>query len=184
MKRGGGFTLIELMITITIMVILMTLAVVNLLSSQANGRDKERQADMDTLARGLEVYYLSGNPITNTPAGYYPGGQEVTTAAGTTPPYSRFLEGVPQTSFEAPNRDATNSFGVDPNYTTSAPGSNPDGSYDDTQARTLLATIPYLYQPLKRDNTFCASFADCVKFNLYYLTEADNTLHKIRSKNQ
>jgi prepilin-type N-terminal cleavage/methylation domain-containing protein len=184
MRRSEGFTLIELMITITIMVILMTLAVVNMLSAQANGRDQERQTDIVTLARGLEVYYASGNPYTNTPKGYYPGGQEITAAAATSPPFSNFLEGVSTTSFEAPGLTATSSFGVDPNYASSAPGSNPDGSYSDTQARTLLASKPYLYQPLTRSNTFCASYTNCVRFNLYYLTEVDNTVHVIRSKNQ
>jgi prepilin-type N-terminal cleavage/methylation domain-containing protein len=184
MKRGGGFTLVELMITITIMVILMTLATVNLLSAQAGGRDQERQTDIGAIDRGLEVYYLNGNPYANVPKGYYPGGQEVTAAASASPPFSNFLEGVSTTSYEAPDLSAASSFGVDPNYTTSAPGSNADGSYSDAQARTLIATRPYLYQPLTRSNTFCASYANCVKFNLYYLTEVDNVVHKITSKNQ
>ncbi len=184
MKRGEGFTLIELLITITIMTILMTLAVINALASQLDARDQERKTDVSTIVRGFEVYYMTGNPYTVTPKGYYPGGQEITSAAGTTPPYSNFLEGVGDTSFSAPNRTITDSFGIDSNYLSSAPGSNPDGSYSDAQARTLLANFPYLYQPLTRSNTFCASYANCVKFNMYYLTERDNTVQKIRSKNQ
>lgn len=181
MKRGGGFTLIELMITITIMVVLMSVAVVNMLSVQANGRDQERQTDIGAIARGLEVYYQSGNPYTSTPKGYYPGSQEVTNAAATTPPFSNFLEGVGTTSYTAPNLTDVTSFGVASATTT---GNNPDGSYDDTQARSFLSSKPYLYQPLTRSNTFCTSYANCVKFNLYYLTEVDNTVHVVRSKNQ
>lgn len=184
MKRGRGFTLIELMITVTIMIVLMALAIVNLLTSQIDTRDQERRTDIGTIARGLEVYYVSGNPYTNIPKGYYPGGQEVTTAIATTPPFNNFLEGVGQTSFQAPNEAVTDSFGVDANYATSAPGSNPDGSYSDSQARTLLASKPYLYQPLTRTNVFCASYVNCVKFNLYYLTERNNTVNVVRSKNQ
>jgi prepilin-type N-terminal cleavage/methylation domain-containing protein len=184
MKRGGGFTLVELMITITIMVILMALAVINVLTSQVDARDQERRADTGTIARGLEVYYVSGNPYTDTPKGYYPGGQEVTTAAATTPAFNNFLEGVSETSYTAPKRTIINSFGVDPNYASSAAGSNPDGSYSDAQARALLSNNPYLYQPLTRTNTFCTSYVSCVRFNLYYLTERNDTVNVIRSKNQ
>lgn len=184
MKRGGGFTLIELIITITIMTILMTLAVVNLLTSQIDTRDQERRTDIGIIANGLEIYYTSGNPYTSTPRGYYPGGQEVTAAAAATPPFNNFLEGVGQTGFTAPRATITTSFGIDSNYATSAPGSNPDGSYSDSQARTLLANKPYLYQPLTRTNTFCASYLNCVRFNLYYLTERNNTVNVVRSKNQ
>ena len=184
MKRGGGFTLVELLITITIMVILMTLAVVNLLGSRVDARDQEKRTDVGTIARGLEVYYVNGNPYTNTPPGYYPGAQEVNTSAATSPPFSNLLEGVGITAYEAPGSTATSSFRVNPSYATAAPGANADGSYSDSQARTLLATIPYLYQPLTRGNTFCASYSSCVKFNLYYLTERDNTVQVIRSKNQ
>lgn len=184
MKRGGGFTLIELMITLTIMTILMTLAVVNMLASQLDARDKEREVDVATIARGLEIYYVSGNAYTNTPKGYYPGAQEVTTAASSTPPFNNFLEGVSLTSFEAPKETISTSFGIDSNYSTSSPGNNPDGSYDDSQARTLLSSNSYLYQPLTRSNTFCTGYISCVKYNLYYLTERDDVVHTLRSKNQ
>jgi len=49
MKRRG-FTIIELIIVVTIMGILLTIGVVNLRGSQANGRDAERKVDVDTIA--------------------------------------------------------------------------------------------------------------------------------------
>lgn len=61
-----GFTIIELVIVITIMGILMTLGVVNLRSSQANSRDTERRLDIDTIAQHLESYYSSGADDTVT----------------------------------------------------------------------------------------------------------------------
>jgi type II secretory pathway pseudopilin PulG len=183
-KRGGGFTIVELIVTITLMVILMTIITVRLISTQANARDEERSTDIVTISKGLETFYVSGSPKLSIPKGYYPGGQQVQTAAATTPPFSEFLEGVSKSSYEAPGRDSTNSFGVNPSYATAPIGSNPDGSYSDAQSRPLLATFHYLYQPLKRDNSFCANYLDCVKFNLYYISEADNVVHVIRSKNQ
>lgn len=184
MRRSGGFTIIELIVTITIMVILMTIITVRLMATQANARDEERSTDITTLATGLETYYSSGSPKAGIPKGYYPGALQVQTSAAASPPFTEFLAGVPKSSFEAPKRTISNSFGVNPAYASAAAGSNPDGSYSDAQARALIPTFNYLYQPLKRDNSFCANYLDCVKFNLYYISEVDNILHTVRSKNQ
>lgn len=183
-KRDTGFTIVELIVTITILVILTTLVVVRLRMTQASGRDQERDIDTTTLAKGLEVYYENGNTSTNTPRGYYPGATQIIAATATDPPFTEFLEGVPAISYAAPDIEATDSFGIDPNYATAAAGENTDGSYSDTQARTLLQTYPYLYQPLRRNNTFCVNYVDCVKFNIYYLEETTDTVVKIRSKHQ
>lgn len=184
-KKGAvGFTIVELIITITILVILTTLVVVRLSSTQVGGRDQERESDTHALATGLEIYYQNGNPINHIAPGYYPGAQQVQAASGTAPPFSEFLDGVVLASYEAPGLSASESFGVDPNYASAPSGANPDGSYNDTQARALLETVPYLYQPLQRNNTFCATYANCVKFNLYYLHEGSNAVVKIRSKHQ
>lgn len=186
-KHTEGFTIVELIVTITILVILTTLVVVRLSSTQADGRDQERNIDVTTIAAGLETYYENGNDTTFTPKGYYPGAAEISTASALTPPFKEFLEGVSRISLEAPGLSAQESFGVDPAGARGVnPGnvSTPDGSYGDVQAKALLATIPYLYQPLKRDNTFCTSYADCVKYNLYYLKETTNTVVRIGSKHQ
>lgn len=186
-KRGAGFTIVELIITIVILVILTTLAVVRLSSTQVSGRDHERQIDVETIATGLELYYENGNPLENIPKGYYPGGVQIEEAASPTftPPFREFLEGVSEISYIAPDRSLEDSFGVDPNYATSpVVGANNDGSYNDTQVRALLSTKPYLYQPLRRNNSFCANYTDCVKFNLYYLLENSDTVVKIRSQHQ
>ncbi len=55
-----AFTIIELIIVITIMGILVTLGVVNLRGSQSNGRDAERKVDIETIATHLESYYTGG----------------------------------------------------------------------------------------------------------------------------
>lgn len=172
------------MVVVTILLILTTLVTVRLLSTQAGGRDQERTIDISTIANGLEVYYESGSLDATIPKGYYPGATQVQAAAATSTPFREFLEGVPRSSFEAPDRTIDTSFGIDPNYATSALGTNGDGSYSDTQARALLSTFPYLYQPLRRDNAFCANYLDCVKFNLYYIKEETDTVIKIRSKYQ
>ena len=138
-------------------------------------RDHEVNAMLELTAPGA--------PDGSAAKGYYPGVSQVTAAKALTPPFNNFLEGIGPSSLTAPEKTITTSFGTD----TASPGTvgnNPDGSYDDSQARTLLATYPYLYQPLKRDNTLCQNYSDCVKFNLYYLNESDDTVQKTRSKNQ
>lgn len=183
-KRGAGFTIVELIVTVTIIVILTTLVVVRLRMTQASGRDEERNIDITTIATSLEVYYESGDITTYTPKGYYPGANQILAAAAKDPPYNEFLQGVPAISLIAPDRTITDSFGIDPAYATAAIGANTDGSYSDAQARALLSTYPYLYQPLTRSNAFCVNYDDCVKFNLYYLEETTDTVIKIGSKNQ
>jgi len=73
MKRRG-FTIIELIIVVTIMGILLTIGVVNLRGSQANGRDAERKVDVDTIALHLETYYTSGIDATGTSSSDCTGG--------------------------------------------------------------------------------------------------------------
>ena len=59
-----AFTIVELVIVITIMGILITLGVINMRSSQANGRDAERKTDIETIAQHLESYYTGGTYAT------------------------------------------------------------------------------------------------------------------------
>jgi len=56
-----GFTIIEIIIVITVMGILLTLGIVNLSSSQANARDAERKGDLEGIAMYLETFYTSGS---------------------------------------------------------------------------------------------------------------------------
>lgn len=55
-----GFTIVELIITITIMSILLTLAVVNVNTTQMNARDDERKTDVQTIGSYLDSFYSSG----------------------------------------------------------------------------------------------------------------------------
>lgn len=52
-----GFTLLELLITITILSILATVGLGQYRSSQMKARDAQRKADLGNIARALEMYY-------------------------------------------------------------------------------------------------------------------------------
>lgn len=192
MKSYRGFTLIELLVTITIMVVLMTLAVFGVRTIQVSARDNERKTDVDAIARGLEQRYKLGNPkITGDTKGRYPGANEILHAQGQNfcgdPIYNpchvpgwymtELLPGTTDETFKAPGVTG-NAFLVpwldharrDPAHPSNV---------------TALQNGLYLYIPLARDPSYlCHSVDDCVRFELYYRTEADGVTHVVKSKNR
>lgn len=55
MKKG--FTLVELLVVISIIGALVTIALVSFRNSQARGRDAERKSDLKQISSALELYY-------------------------------------------------------------------------------------------------------------------------------
>lgn len=151
-----GFSIIELIIVITIMGILLILGVVNLVSTQANGRDAERRADIETIGLQLETYYTSGTDgvgTTGTTAtNNYPStaiiGQEVA-----------MLHDIDTNSLKAPGQ-TNSSLTAATNNTQTTVGVSPQPTVDQ-----------YVYQPIKNDGTLCTGTNECRKFNLYYRLE-------------
>ena len=179
MRHDRGFTLIEVLITLTILVVLLVLAVVSMSDSEARGRDEERKADAESIARLLENYYTSGAGV--SPAiGEYPSTVEVDTEAEV----KALLVGIDPKNLRGPslNSNANMTFAVATNATS-----------PPTPAPTTTLTAPtttYIYQPLTGANTLCNDPAmECRKFNLYYTTEKDTAsgaagLRVITSRNQ
>lgn len=64
-----GFTLVELMIVITVIAILATIAIVSFTRVQKQARDTKRKAEMKSLQTALQAYYTEkiGYPVANTP---------------------------------------------------------------------------------------------------------------------
>lgn len=56
-KREKGFTLIEILVVMTIMGILASVGLANFRSSQIKARDVKRKSDLSEVQRGLEMYY-------------------------------------------------------------------------------------------------------------------------------
>lgn len=56
-KFGLGFTLVELLVVITILGILATIGLVAFTSAQARGRDTQRKSDLKQIASALELFY-------------------------------------------------------------------------------------------------------------------------------
>lgn len=204
--KHHGFSLIELMVAITVMTILVVVAVVSLRSTQANARDAERASDTETIARGLENRYDRGtisagtmpqncapgdsscNTVTDAPG--YPSIQEINNvkagrvesgASGLGDFTTENLSGVSRESLRAPNNGS---------FVTICGTSTACGSSENMTAVTNALGANkqnYVYEPIARDGSICQQFmldTTCVRFNLYYFSEVKNAIQTIRSKRQ
>lgn len=175
-----GFTIVELIITITIMGILLTLAVVNVNVTQMKARDEQRKGDIDSIAANLEAFYSAGTDNTTSFARY--------PSLGLFNSYDSLrsnLRDIDLASLRAP--------GVADSGPTSIPSSfvasNNTGTSPSIQTTGGVSPQPtisqYVYQPIKTDGSLCqAGDIDCRKYNLFYRQESDNTVYRVTSKNQ
>lgn len=182
MLKPRGFTIVELVVVMTIMAILLTLGVVSLNASQMNARNLERDADIEAISKGLEARYARGNAYAVAPSfinkGAYPSVLEFQHAQGTlvasiTPTQTamyldQILTGTQVSSFLPPgaqeNADIKTTFkpvcttacaaGVAATINTAINGSN----------------NVYVYEPVSADGNVCVN-TECVRYNLYYLPE-------------
>jgi prepilin-type N-terminal cleavage/methylation domain-containing protein len=79
-----GFTLVELLVVISIIGLLSTIAVVSLGSARGKSRDAKRIADMKQVSTALEQYYADqGNYPASATSGAAASGQVIGTSATT-----------------------------------------------------------------------------------------------------
>jgi prepilin-type N-terminal cleavage/methylation domain-containing protein len=168
---GRGFTVVELIITITIMGILLLLTVVNVNASQVAARDTERVSDIEAFALNLESFYRIGRDNSTT-FGRYP-------STGLTTPDASSI----QLNLRDIDLDSVKAPGIDDPLDTLLMATN--------NVQTTAGVLPqptisqYIYQPLQPDGSLCTSGSqDCRKYNLYYRLEKDNTVYMLTSKNQ
>lgn len=74
-KIQSGFTLIELLVVIAIIGLLAAVVLVALTSSRQKAQDAKRVADVQQLAKAVELYYPANNtyPVATTPTTTIPG---------------------------------------------------------------------------------------------------------------
>ena len=61
MTRGRGFTLFELLVSISIIAILTALATISFSNAQKKARDTKRIQDVDAVKKALEMYYSNNS---------------------------------------------------------------------------------------------------------------------------
>ena len=76
---GRGFTLLELLVVISIIGILISMGAVAFSTAQRKSRDAKRRADMQQIQKGFEQYYADNGSVYSTcaamsVAAYLPGG--------------------------------------------------------------------------------------------------------------
>ena len=170
MKRHG-FTIVELLIVITIMGVLLVLNVANLSSSQISARDSERKTDIETIALFLDTYFTSGS-LAGATVGQYPS---TVWSSGTAVYMQQAIGDINIKSITAPGiTDPTLTLKSATNNTQTTAGVTPQPTKDQ-----------YVYQPIKSDGTLCTlESQECRKFNLYYRLEANNIVYMVTGKNQ
>ena len=157
-----GFTIVELLIVITIMGALLILGVANLRGSQANARDAERKSDVESITLHLDAYYLTGSD-TSSSVGRYPS----TVLASSGASYmQQTLRDIDISSLTAPSvSDPTLTFIPATNNTQTIAGVTPQPSI-----------AQYVYQPIQNSGALCtAETQECRKFNIYYKLEVATT---------
>lgn len=176
MKTNRGFTIVELIITITILAILMTLAVVNLRSTQVQARDAERKSDIGAMAKRLDALYKRGFPAA---AGSLRGSYPITSQMADDTTRKAIFKDLPAGVMYDPAKDGTVSITVASNTNT--------GITSGSGAVTPFpsSSMPYVYQPIADNGSLCDDLFNkvCRKFNFYAWQEnTPNTAYKIESQ--
>ncbi|HOY56113.1 MAG TPA: prepilin-type N-terminal cleavage/methylation domain-containing protein [bacterium] len=123
-KISQGFTLVELLVVVSIMGLLATLAIAALQSARQKGRDARRQGDMKQIKTAIELYFDAN--------GFYPqcAGNNICTSTG--------YQGNIQALAISPTYMVT--IPTDPRNSSTVYGYYYARGYKKTGPSTLLAT--------------------------------------------
>lgn len=166
-----GFTIVELLIVITIMSILLVVGVVNLRGSQVSARDTERKSDIEAISFALESFYRTGT-ANATRFLRYP---------------STLLNNGSSANFQSTLRDINLKALTPPGAVGPVEGFLVATNNNQTTTGVLPqpTTTTYVYQPLQNDGSLCVNSNQmCETYNLFYRLESDNTVYKFESKNR
>lgn len=164
--RNKGFTVVEMIIVITIIGVLASLATVQMLRSQSVARDKERADDVKAIMINLQDIYESGQVDGSIIAS---GDLSVTTAVNMGYPSTRMLDSVyigtaqatgiiQSIRLDALKSPFLHSGAASPNFSLIAATSNADlNNTNKTAGGITLGTSNdvYVYQPLDANGALC-----------------------------
>jgi len=169
--KQRGFTLVEILITVAIMVVLLTLTVANISSTQVSQRDSERVAEIGTIANNMETFYKTG-VNTSTVLNRYPSTALLANGSTSIKAFFPYIDLETVTAPDAASVAA--SFIPATNAVETVAGVSPQPTVSQ-----------YVYQPIQSDGSLCTTEAqECRRFGLFYRTEVDGIVKKISSKHQ
>ena len=201
MIKRKGFTVIELVVAITVIIILLGLGTVGFRSSRAHYRDREREADVQAIAAYLEQIY---------PKEIKNAGGKVIKNAGSYPPLPEEIDDTPDDMkliFADLDPESLTPPGVTPRR--NVPSTPLGGDYIPSQPAITGAchmyilcyyrpndvqgaTNSYIYAPGPSRNELCTSFGSnvpaeistqrCRSFVLIYRTEVGNKRVVVESR--
>ncbi len=153
MTNQRGFTLVELVVVIAVLVILVTISATLLSRYQADSRDIKRTANVSVIVEALEKYYDE--------RGEYPSCQAITASGSTV--ISSTLKGIDPSALLVP---------------TAGPGVTNSIRCGATLVVTGVEFIEY-----RGDNSpGCTGSDSCQFYVLRYRNEASNQILTIRSR--
>lgn len=176
MKRLHGFTLVEVVVVISIITILAGIGVASYASTQRAARDKDRQADVEVIAAAMETYYDQN--------GSYPSHAQVALPASSEIEYIDADFGLPflkQTlrldaaALVAPGVDDTESSIIVGSNASSNPADRSQYVYYATSDNGDACTTPADWSP-------APGYSMCEKFTLKYMLESDESVTTVTSK--
>jgi len=142
-----GFTLIEIVVVITVIGILTAAAINSVITSLVSARDAQTSIDLATIANQLERDYR-------------------THAAVTGPTYPPTSVGATGIAAIVANAEATSASGQTTNSIVIATTNKPACSTTVTTNCFTVSPGQYVYQPLAADGSLC-TVAPCMRFVLY-----------------
>ena len=178
MRHGyrSGFTIIEVLVVIVIMVVLLGLSVVNMAGQQAVGRDNERRQDAENIARGLERYYSEVAKPSVNKVGRYP---DRATAINDVVANNILPDVEPASLYFSFNSGAASSFTVIGDATGTTPATDAAAI---SAINTATTTSTIVYVPMRWSGTYwemCGTDEECTRFSLYYRTEQDSGVTQV-----
>lgn len=157
MKHNSGFTIVEIIVVVTVIAILAGIGVVSYSGMQVRARDTERQADAESMRAALETYYEQ--------KGDYP--------ALITSPSNAELALVPDFY--------TNTLRIPPSALV-APAAPAGTTFSWGWGATASSTNQYVLASFHSDGSQCTDTLPCTRYIITWWKETDNSQQQILSK--